>query len=102
MNNSKDIYQHRPGIIAREIVGEFILVPVSEELASMHSFFTLNSVGRFIWEHLDGTNTLETVAKGITETFEVSPETAKEDLNQLIDELRMTGLIILVTQEEVL
>ena len=89
-----EVYQRRPNVIGREIADEFILVPVSDELAEMHSFFTLNSVGRFIWEQLDGTATNESITEKLVETFEVTQETAEEDLVQLIHELRETGLII--------
>ena len=100
MHNPKDIYRQRPGIVAREVVDEFILVPISDELAKMHSFFTLNSVGRYIWEQLNGANTLQTIVEGVTETFEVSLETATDDLHQLIDELKQAGLISKVTTGE--
>lgn len=100
MNNPEDIYRQRSGIVAREIVDEFILVPVSAELAAMHSFFTLNSVGRYIWEQLNGANTLQVIVGGITQTFEVSLTTATDDLHQLIDELKQAGLITMVSTGE--
>ena len=100
MSNLKDIYRQQSGVVARKVVDEFILVPVSDELANMHSFFTLNSVGRYIWEQLNGTNTLQIVAEGIVKTFDVTPETAWTDLEQLIDELSDVGLVLLVTPEE--
>jgi Coenzyme PQQ synthesis protein D (PqqD) len=94
MSRVENVYRQRPNIIAREIADEFILVPISDELTNMHSFFTLNSVGRFIWEQLDGTKQLQTITGSIAETFEVTPETARDDLYQLIDELEETGLIV--------
>ena len=100
MNNPEDIFRQRPGIVAREIVDEFILVPVSSDLAAMHSFFTLNSVGRFIWEHLNGANDLKTVAEAIEESYEIESETVHNDLYQLIDELQQAGLISMVTTGE--
>ena len=99
-NRAVSVYRRHPGIIDREIVDEFILVPVSDELMKMHSFFTLNSVGRFIWEHLNGVNNLNTIAEAIEKSFETEAETARNDLYQLIDELQQAGLITVITTEE--
>ncbi len=101
MSKPDDIYRQRSGIVAREIVDEFILVPVSSDLSAMHSFFTLNSVGRFIWERLDGNNDLNTIAAAVEQSYEIDPDTAHKDLYQLIGELNQAGLITQVTPGEV-
>ena len=99
MTTPADIYQKHPDIVAREIADEFILVPVSPDLMKMHSFFTLNTVGRFIWDKIDGVNDLQTIIIEIEENFQVGFETARDDLFQLINELEQTNLISLVSSQ---
>ena len=68
-----------PGIVARAIAGETILVPVSKRAQDM-GLFTLNEVGSFVWERLDGERPLARIADELTEAFEVDAARAREDL----------------------
>ena len=68
-----------PGIVARCIAGETILVPVTKRAQEM-GLFTLNEVGTFVWERLDGERSLAAIADEMTVSFEVTREQAVEDL----------------------
>ena len=93
MSSTQPIYRQRSGIVARAVLDEYILIPVEAELGAMHSFFTLNDVGRFIWERLDGVNDLATIAASIERTYDTDPDTASADVFQLVEELKQAGLV---------
>lgn len=71
--------ERTPGIVARRIAEETILVPVRRRAQEM-GLFTLNEVGTFVWERLDGASTLREIASGIAEEFAVDAERADADL----------------------
>lgn len=78
------------GVIARNIGGETILVPVTRRAQDM-GLFTLNEVGTFIWERLDGNRSLRQIANEMTGSFEVEPVQAEEDLLGFASMLAETG-----------
>ena len=88
-----DVYRCRENLVTREIVGETIIVPISRELADLQKAFSLNTTGGFIWEHLDGSTSLEVIHKAVTAHFKISKKDAWADLVELITELTQAGLI---------
>jgi hypothetical protein len=81
--------QRRPGIVARRIAGETILVPVTKRAQEM-GLFTLNEVGSFVWERLDG-RTLEGIAAELVRSFEVEAAQARADLLEFAAQLEKAG-----------
>ncbi len=79
-----------PGVVARCIAGETILVPVTKRAQEM-GLFTLNEVGTFVWERLDGERSLAAIADELTASFEVSRERAAEDLLEFVGLLSDAG-----------
>lgn len=77
-----------PGIVTRRIAGETILVPVCSRAREV-ALLTLNEVGTFVWERLDGRRTLLDLAGEVAAAFEVDAERASSDLvafaAQLVD-----------------
>ena len=87
------IYDKNPDVVFRVIAGEAILVPLSKEAQTVGRLFTLNEVGAFIWEKIDGKRTLGEIASEIQEEYEVSSETAGKDLMELVKSLEEVGAI---------
>ena len=81
------IYQKNPDVVFRIIAGEAILVPVSREAQAVGELFTLNEVGAFIWERLDGRRKLGEILEEILAEYEVSRAQADKDLRELIASL---------------
>ena len=79
--------------MTRNVAGETLLVPISGELADLEQIFVLNDVGSFLWQKLDGAQTLEDILNKLCEEYDVSPETAKTDLNELLLNLLGAGLV---------
>lgn len=89
----KKVFKKREEIVTRKIADEIILVPVKEKLADMQRIFSLNPVGEFIWEQLDGKKDLQDISKGVQEIFDVDREQAMADIGEFISELIKEGLI---------
>ena len=80
------------GILARRIAGETILVPTRRRAREM-ALFTLNEVGSYLWERLDGrTSEAELIAQ-LVQDFEIDTESAVEDLSLFLRDLRSAGCI---------
>lgn len=75
-----EIYNNKALFATRNVGSELILVPLKKSVADMNELFTLNEVGSFIWEKIDGTNTEEDIIKAITEEFYIDTETARKDV----------------------
>ena len=65
MENKIDIdaaYKASEEVVAREIEGELIIVPLTSGIGDMEDeLFTLNETGRAIWSKLDGNKSLKNV-----------------------------------------
>ena len=81
-------------VIARQIAGETLLVPIRGELADMQKIFALNPVAEYIWQQLDGRQSLVQISQGLLARFEVAEEQAEADLAEFIAELLAAGLIV--------
>lgn len=90
--SSSAVYSRLPDIIPRSIAGETILVPVRGELAHLDRIFSLNPLGEFIWQALDGSNSLADISAGIVDNFDVDRETAMRDLVEFVADLEDAGL----------
>ncbi len=78
------------GVVARRIAGETLLVPVTRRAQDM-GLFTLNEVGTFVWERLDGTRPVGALVPEIAAAFEVDTQRAREDLLAFVSLLAETG-----------
>ena len=79
--------------MARQIAGEFILVPIRQSAGEVESIYTLNEVGTRIWELLDGQRSLLQIRDLLVDEFEVSPEEAETDLLEFMQGLESVGAV---------
>ena len=78
------VFQKKSNLVARRIGEEYILVPVINNIAEMNKVYTLNEVGAFIWDQIDGVKTVREIIVSLTSSFEVEPDKALEDLTDFI------------------
>lgn len=83
----------KSGFIMREVGEGTVLVPVGERVVDMNGMVVLNETARFIWEWLDGTRSPDDIAQGLTETFDVTLQQAKKDVEEFLAELERMGMI---------
>jgi hypothetical protein len=80
-------------VVTREIAGETLLVPISNDITDMHHIFALNPVASHIWNALDGTTPVSRLVDSICDSFDVDRERAEQDLAEFLDELLESGLV---------
>jgi hypothetical protein len=82
-----EIFKKTTECVIKQAGNEFILVPLTDNIAQMNSMYTLNETGAFIWERIDGKNSLESIAQMISDEFETDYESALKDTKAFIEKL---------------
>jgi len=94
MTNLKSILSHSPSIVTRKTGNEYVLVPVTNNIADMNSVYTLNETGAFIWEQINGKRNVEEIISLLTDEYEIDNSKAEEDVFSFIDNMRKYLIII--------
>jgi methyltransferase-like protein len=87
------IYRQDDSIVSRRIEDEVILVPIRQNVADLGSIYTLNEVGAYIWEQIDGQRTTAEIVSLVAGEFEITEEEAQKDLTEFIEQLSSIGAI---------
>jgi hypothetical protein len=88
--NLESTFSRNPEVAARRVAEETILVPTSR-CADERVLFTLNEVGTFVWERLDGLRSLSLITEEIVATFAVETRRAAADVLEFVDQLEQVG-----------
>jgi hypothetical protein len=80
-------------IVTRRISGETILVPVAGHVGDLDSVYTLNEVGSFIWDLIDGRRSARAIAEAVAAEYDVASDQAARDVADLLGELEAKGLV---------
>lgn len=96
--NLKTVYVPSEDVVAREIEGELIIVPLVSRIGDMDGqLFTLNNTGRAIWNWLDGKRNLHDLVGKLSEEFEDPGRELEVDVIKLVEELLRRRLIVEVS-----
>lgn len=87
MTGLGSVLSHSPTIVTRKTGSEYVLVPVSNNIAEMDSVYTLNETGAFIWEQIDGKRTVEELIAALINEYDIDEETAMKDVFSFIENL---------------
>ncbi|MFC1815832.1 PqqD family protein [Thermodesulfobacteriota bacterium] len=91
----KATYVPSEDIVAREIEGELIIVPLTAGIGDMEDeLYTLNETGRAIWDLLDGKNSLKNIVKKLSTKFEAPAEEIETDVIGLVKELFIRRIVV--------
>jgi hypothetical protein len=85
----KTVLAHNEDCPVREI-GKGLVIE-SPEQKETHS---IEDIGAFIWNKIDGKNDLGTILDEILQEYEVAASTATEDLHTFITQLMEAGLVL--------
>lgn len=89
------VYVPSEDVVAREIEGELIIVPLVAGIADIEDeLFTLNETGKAIWKQLDGIKNLSGIISSLAQDFEAAPGEIERDVLGLIEELVKRRMII--------
>jgi hypothetical protein len=88
MTGPKSILSHSTTVVTRKTGKEYVVVPVTNNIADMNSVFTLNETGAFIWDQINGKRSVEEIIGALTTEYDIDNETASEDLFTFIDNMK--------------
>jgi len=89
------IYVPSEDIVAREIEGEFIIVPLTDGIGDMEDeLYSMNETGVAIWKCLDGNTTLEEAIQRLANQYAAPEGEIEEDVLGLVDELVKRKILV--------
>ena len=94
-NDLEKIYSPSEDIVAREIEGELIIVPLVAGIGDMEDeLFTMNDTGKAIWRRLDGKNSLKSLIEDLKSEYDVDPAILENDVLGLVSELVKRRILV--------
>jgi hypothetical protein len=87
MTDLNSILSHSTSVVTRKTGNEYVLVPVTGNIADMDSVYTLNETGAFIWDHIDGKRKVEELIDYLVNEYDIDSETASTDVFSFIDNM---------------
>ena len=89
------IYTRSEDIVAREIEGELIIVPLAAGIGDLEDeLYTLNETGKAIWQRLDGQTTLAGIVAAMAQEYEAPPGAIESDVLGLVGELVRRRMLV--------
>lgn len=86
-------------IVAREIEGELIIVPLVSGIGDMEDeLFTLNETGKAIWNKLDSQKSLKVLVEELSSEFEDPGSQIEKDVIGLVGELLKRKMVVEVSK----
>lgn len=93
--NLDGIYVPSEDVVAREVQGEFIIIPITSGIGDLEDeIFTLNETGRAIWNKLDGKKSLKNIVDELTIEFESLRGEIERDVLGLTEELLKRRILV--------
>jgi hypothetical protein len=80
-------------VVAREINGELIIVPIRRGVGNLNSLYTLNLVGSVLWEYLGEGHTVPELVQRVCDEFEVTVAEAQNDIQTFLNSLLEEQLV---------
>lgn len=87
MADLKSVPSRSLSIVTRKTGNEYVLVPLTNNIADMDSVYTLNETGAFIWELIDGKKCVNDLIEAVLKEFNTDNGTATSDVFSFIDEM---------------
>ena len=95
----ESIYAPSEDVVAREIEGELIIVPLVAGIGDMEDeLFTLNETGRAIWDRLDGQKSLKDVVEELYAEFEAPAGEIERDVMGFVEELLKRRMLVEISR----
>ncbi len=88
MISLSSIPSHSSAVVFRRINDEFLLIPLTDDIADMDSLYRLTETGAFIWELIDGYVAIGDITSKVAEEFDVEREIAEKDILAFFEEVQ--------------
>lgn len=80
-------------LMLRNIVGEWIIVPMGERIPEFNGMVKLNESGAFIWRLLEGEITKEKIIAAMLKEYDVDEETAAMEFDAFFKTLADANML---------
>jgi hypothetical protein len=87
MTGLKSILSQSTSIVTRKTGNEYVLVPITNNIADMNSVYTLNETGAFIWEQIDGKRSVEDIITVLTTEYDIDFKNAEADVFSFVENM---------------
>jgi hypothetical protein len=87
MADLNSVISQSPSIVTRKTGNEYVLVPITNNIADMNSVYTLNETGAFLWELIDGKKNVKDLIEALILEYDVDNEAATSDVFSFIEEM---------------
>lgn len=88
MISLSSIPSHSTAVVFRRINDEFLLIPLTDDIADMDSLYRLTETGAFIWELIDGELATSDITSKVIQEFDVEREEAEKDILVFFNEVQ--------------
>jgi hypothetical protein len=86
-------FKPRDGIVKQEVSGSLLLFNMQDG-----QYYTLNDVGRRVWELCDGTRTLSDIARDLSAEYDSPAAAIQDDVLELVGDLADASLLVPVAE----
>ena len=86
-------YAKSDGVVAREIRGERVLVPIAGSMDQLDSIYSLNEVASFICGKAFEGLSDDAIVDAVSQAYRIEPGTAAADTRRILDELVALGVL---------
>ena len=87
------LYRKSDKVVERRIRGEHVLVPIMGSLEQLDSIYTLNETAGLVFSRAAAGTPLDEVARELVQTYRVSPEQARADVDRVVRDLVHIGAL---------
>ena len=81
------------GFMLREIVDQWVVVPLGERVVSFNEIMTLSESGALLWKMLEQGSNEKALVDAILKEYAIDNETALGDIREFIAGLKEKGLV---------
>ena len=90
----RGVYAPSDDIVARDIEGELIIVPLVSGIGDMEDeLYTMNETAKIIWDQLNGKQSLKEIVRRLSPEYKSAGNEIEKDVIGLVNELLKRKLI---------
>ena len=83
----------KDNFLLKEIAGNYVVVPVGDELVDLNCMITLNESGAFLWNNLKNDITEEALLSALLSEYDADKEIAAADIKEFLSNVRKIGAL---------
>ena len=87
------MYKVKDGFLVRRIGTQIMAVPVGQRTSEVHGMIALSESGALLWDALTEGADTDRLTRILLDTYEVTPEQARTDLEAFLVGLREQGAL---------